>query len=383
MANVPISKLPALPTDTVISTDLFPVSRGNTTYKATGDSFQQYPSFRNKIINGDMRIDQRNAGTALSFGNIARYHTLDRWAISNFGMDQSNTLLGVQRVDISSTDPNGEFQYAIRLFGRPGNPNLVGGDLVELNQYIESSNSRCIANKKVVLSFRLRTNTATVPVTWVLLYPDSTDNFSTTGTPIQSGTVTATTTPTTFSTPPISLPNGVIRGLRVVLEVGSASINLPSGRALDITGVQLEEGSIATPFEHRPFQTELALCQRYFEKSYEINTAVGSNDGTSALLYEPQNVPVGTALNWYIHAPFVVTKRKVPITNCYGRSNTANRLWDPQQLKEQACFPATGSVSRATFAPSGSLTTYTNVAGNAWFYTGGDFYLHWTADAEL
>ena len=226
MANVPISKLPALPTDTVISTDLFPVSRGNTTYKATGDSFQQYPSFRNKIINGDMRIDQRNAGAAVSLAPVARYYTLDRWAISNFG---STSNFGVQRVDISSTDPDGEFQYAIRLFGRPGNPNLVGGDLVELNQYIESSNSRCIANKKVVLSFRLRTNTATVPVTWVLLYPDSTDNFSTTGTPIQSGTVTATTTPTTFFTPPISLPNGVIRGLRVVLEVGSTSINLPSG----------------------------------------------------------------------------------------------------------------------------------------------------------
>jgi len=55
-----------------------------------------------------------------------------------------------------------------------------------------------------------------------------------------------------------------------------------------LTGVQLEQGSVATPFESRPFGEEVALCQRYFQKSYDIATAPGSiTSAGQAIWYDP------------------------------------------------------------------------------------------------
>jgi len=214
-------------------------------------------SFRNKLINGDMRIDQRNAG-AVSTNILANYtYSVDRWTIGSSGSATTS-----QRI----TDPTTGL-YSLRITGATGNTSI------SFNQRIESQNSLELVNKVVNLSFDSFASTNTT-LQWIIQYPTATDNWSSDGlgTTIASGSVNVTTTRTTFNTGPISLDTNVSKGLLVRFVV----LNHTSGRTINLTNVQLEVGPTATPFEYRPIGTELALCQRYFE-------IVGSNSAMRAV----------------------------------------------------------------------------------------------------
>jgi len=193
---------------------------------------------RNKIINGAMMIDQRNAGAAQTINNTTAY-SVDRWAVNFSG--GSGTA---QRVTGS-----GSFQYALRLTGGSG---VTSGFF---SQKIESYNIADCASSTVTYSIRLSSSIIT-SLTWYARYPNSQDNYSGV-TLITSGTVNITSTPTNY-TFQIALPSQVTNGLEVYFTFGSFT----SG-TIDITGVQLEKGATATPFENRLYGTELALCQRY------------------------------------------------------------------------------------------------------------------------
>jgi hypothetical protein len=85
-----------------------------------------------------------------------------------------------------------------------------------------------------------------------------------------------------------------------------------------ITGVQLEVGKVATPFEHRSYGEELALCQRYFEKSFN------QTDAPSAGLAIPDRRAgvVFGSVNYGFEVNFSVAKRTAP-TMVYYRGNNA------------------------------------------------------------
>jgi hypothetical protein len=203
--------------------------------------------FRNKIINGDMRIDQRNAGAAST--NVLNYYTysVDRWTIGSDGAATTS-----QRI----TDPI-TGSYSLRVTGAAGNT------AISFNQRIESQNSLELVNKVVNLSFDSFASVNTT-LQWIIQYPTSTDSWTSgLGTTIASGAVNVTTTRTTFNTGPINLNINVSNGLLVRFYVLSHT----AGKTIDLTNVQLEVGPTATPFEYRPIGTELALCQRYYYKS--------------------------------------------------------------------------------------------------------------------
>lgn len=148
-----------------------------------------------------------------------------------------------------------------------------------------------------------------------------------------------------------------------------------------ITGLKLELGDSATPFEHRTFDEELALCKRYYEKSFNYDTAPANGVYTQAHL---ANVPY--ADQWVLAAPcvqFEVEKRATPSITYYGSSgkwqvNNNSNGWDT--------FASIGSTYQGT---SGIKTKAMSVSihnnGNSGYTTGyakairGD----WTADAEL
>ena len=65
---------------------------------------------------------------------------------------------------------------------------------------------------------------------------------------------------------------GAWAGSNLISATGAVSVLGTLNATWYITGVQLESGSTATDFERRPFATELSLCQRYYEKSFDLNT---------------------------------------------------------------------------------------------------------------
>jgi hypothetical protein len=205
--------------------------------------------FKNRILNGQMVIDQRNAGASQTINNTTAY-TVDRWYVGFVGGSGTS-----QRVA-----GTGGFQNAIRMTGGSGITSAFVG------QKIESFNSADLAGNTVTVSFRASSSTLT-SIAWYARFPTAVDNYASV-TAISNATINITSTPTnyTFS---FACPSGVTNGLEIFFLTGSFT----SG-TLDITGVQLEKGSTATSFDYRPYGTELALCQRYCYVSIGANSLV-------------------------------------------------------------------------------------------------------------
>ena len=198
-------------------------------------------SMRNRIINGDMRIWQR--GTSFSVVATAAY-SADRWQI----YQPSGTGTITQETDV----PSG-FKYSLKAVG-------AGTDVL---QRIESANISDLAGESVTISFWLKqtVGAGTGSITVQTQYPTASDNW--TGvTDISSQTITPTSSWVRYSLTFTSLPSGVANGYAINIFPTSGG----SSSTFYITGVQLEAGSVATPFERRPYGQELALCQRYFYK---------------------------------------------------------------------------------------------------------------------
>lgn len=201
--------------------------------------------FRNRIINGAMVIDQRNAGASYSPANATVVYGVDRWLTYSVGAG-----ITAQRISNSGLT---EFPYAFRQTGASGNT------YASFVQRIESFNCLDLVGQQVTVSFFAATsNSSNVRVT--IESAGTTDNFSA-PTILQQQTVATTSTLTRYSVTFTALPSSVANGIQLDIEAASG---IGAGVTLTITGVQLEKGSTATSFDYRPYGTELALCQRYF-----------------------------------------------------------------------------------------------------------------------
>jgi hypothetical protein len=203
----------------------------------------QLAGVRNRFINAGMAIDQRNAGASVSSSTGVATYTVDRWYAYATG-----AAVTAQRVASSNT----AFTNALRVTGAASNT------AVSVGQRIEAQNSYDLANKTVTLSF-YAASSASITLTWKAYYAGATDNF-TTQTQSNTGTQATTSTLTRYSAT-FTLPSAATTGVSIEIGVAGA---FTSG-TIDLTGVQLELGSVATPFERRSYGAELALCQRYFE----------------------------------------------------------------------------------------------------------------------
>lgn len=206
-------------------------------------------SFRNKIINGNMLIAQRSSGGTAPINQYTP--TLDRWIIDPLG---GPVTWGHGGSPFTGTSlPLGS------LVATAG----VGATVVNMRQRIESVNAYMLAQKKVTVSFYVYGYSTTgATCTPSLSYANSSDNFSAMTTiqvgntvPIINGTFTKYSF--TFNALPLSATQGI--------QLSFDFKGLSQGVVVALGGVQLEEGEYATPFEHRPYGTELALCQRYYE----------------------------------------------------------------------------------------------------------------------
>jgi hypothetical protein len=258
----------------------------------TADSLQ---GFRNRIINGDMRIDQRNAGASVTPAAPNQY-TVDRWKAD---ISVSSKYSAQQ----SSTAPTG---FVNSLLITSLSAYTVGSaERFCMTQNIEGLNVPDLAwgtanAKTITLSFWVRSsltgtfggaisNSAqnrSYPFTYTI---SSANTFEQ-----KTITITGDTSGTWLTTSGIGLR--VIWGLGVgstlsttagawaageyYSATGATSVVGTNGATWYITGAQLEVGSVATPFERRDYGTELSRCQRYFVSLSQPRLR-GVNNGTN------------------------------------------------------------------------------------------------------
>lgn len=201
----------------------------------------------NRLINGGMAIDQRNAGNAQTItAGAALAYAVDRWYAYCTGANVTG-----QRVQGATA---GQFRYQ---FTGAASVTAIG-----FGQRIEQLNSADFAGTTATLSVDLA-NSLLTSVTWTAYYANTADTFGTLASPtrtqIATGTFTVSSTVTRYSTQ-IEIPIEATTGIEIVLSVGAQT----SGTWV-IGDVQLEPGSAATPFERRFYGTELTLCQRYLQ----------------------------------------------------------------------------------------------------------------------
>jgi hypothetical protein len=269
-------------------------------------------TMKNRIINGAMVIDQRNAGASVTPTTTA--FTLDRWKA---GVTQSSKF-SVQQV---TTAPAG-FNNSLKVTSLAATT-VGAGDYYAIIQPIEGYNIADLgfgtANAKTItLSFQVYSS---LTGTFGGALTSSGDNDSypftysiptaNTWTAI-SVTVAGNTGGTWLTTNGIGL--NVYFGLGVgsgysgtvgtwtgnAFKVGTStgtSVVGTNGATFYITGVQLEVGSSATGFEYRQYGTELQLCQRY----YQISVGAVADNGASA-----------NTKYYYVPIPFKVSMRATP-----------------------------------------------------------------------
>jgi hypothetical protein len=249
-------------------------------------------SFKNRLINGGMVIDQRNAGASFTPSN--GQYLVDRWVYS---ATQASKVTAQQNAG-AVTPPVGFVNY--QGITSSSAYSVVSSDFLLFQQRIEGVNIADFAwgtanAKTVTLSFWVRSSlTGTFGGS---IYSNSFDrsypfpySIASANTWTQISVTIPGDTTGTWGTSTSSY-------LAVAFNLGSGALNLgtantwsssiyfgptgavsvvgTNGATFYITGVQLEVGSVATPFERRPYGTELALCQRY---AYQMN----ANDSNGA-----------------------------------------------------------------------------------------------------
>jgi hypothetical protein len=156
----------------------------------------------------------------------------------------------------------------------------------------------------------------------------------------------------------------------VVFNMGSTSI--ANGDYFTLTGVQLEKGSVATPYEIRPYATELALCQRYYEQSYEIGTAPGTNSAGGALFVYGSS---DAGSSFQFTQRYIVPKRVAVSPTFYRVSTGVTGQWD------YARSGASGALSITTYSSTVYSWTGAMAVGSA--FVSVNAYGNWVANAEL
>ena len=266
--------------------------------------------FKNRIINGNMVIDQRNAGASQTFTAAAALaYAVDRW----YGYCTGANVTG-QQVAGATTPTVTQNRYR---FTGAASVTAVG-----FGQRIEQKNSYDLAGSTCTLSADLAISATLTTVTWTAYYATTTaDTFGTLASPtvtsIATGTFTVTSTVTNFSAN-ISVPAAATTGLQILFTVGA----LTAGLTWTIGNVQLEKSSVATSFDTRSYGTVMVLCQRYFEKSYDTATAVGTATNTG--LVQARNAGGSQLGSGYLQVSFAAEKRTTPSITRYSPNTGAS-----------------------------------------------------------
>jgi hypothetical protein len=275
---------------------------------------------KNRIINGDMRIDQRNAGTSVAVPAASTTFFTDRWSI----LENTDGSVTAQQ---STTAPTG-FSNSLLVTVTSDDPSLTTTQQTIIRQPIEGFNTADLsfgtANAQTVTlsfwvrssvtgtfsgSFRNSASDRSYPFTYTILAANTWEKETITIAGDTSGTWIGATNGTGLQVI-FSLGAGPDRtgtanawaGANLVSATGSTNLMATNGATFYITGVQLEIGTSATPFERRLYNQELANCQRYY---YTIG-------GENVYNYAGIGMSYTTTAMYGVTVPFPVNMRAVP-----------------------------------------------------------------------
>jgi len=336
---------------------------------------------RNIIINGNMVCHQRR-GT-ITFSNSA--YSLDRWLMRTDGHS------GAANITKSTTSPDG-FQNSLKVDITTADTSLTGGEYFFIDQRIEANNIHHAAYgnsgaKTMTLSFYVRSNkTGTYNVnlynpsstrqlsrsytinsadTWerkILRIPGDTSGGLTTGTGAGMRCNWYLAAGTSYT----SGSNQATWSAYSVGNTAPSNVNLLDSTSNEwyLTGVQLEIGSEATPYEHRSFGEELALCQRYFY----AHSGEGVNGST------PNPAPdtnlctcsVQSTASVSYNVPLPVPMRTQPTLYSTVTGSTRYRVNSAGANQNSGSDPTINSALTTHTMASGSIAGFSNlVAGQA------------------
>ena len=289
--------------------------------------------FRNRLINGQMVIDQRNAGASVTSASGTSY-TLDRWATSN----SQASKYSVQQIATTGNALAAGFSYALGITSLSAY-SLGAGDYFNIQQRIEGFNTADLqfgtaSAKTVTLSFWV---SSSLTGTFGGVLQNSTTNYCYPFTyTISSANTyeykTVTITGATAGTW-VGATNG--RGLFVSFGLGvgstysgtagswasasyesatgATSVVGTNGATFYITGIQLERGSSATGFEYRQYGQELQLCQRYYQFIGGVATG-----------FPIVQAYQSASTNFSMPMSFAVTMRTTPTATVLGTWSVSN-----------------------------------------------------------
>ena len=301
--------------------------------------------FRNRVINGDFRIDQRNNGASFTPTVVGKTYTLDRW----WGWVAVASKFSVQRsteVPVGQGFTNSMLVTSLSAYSTP-----VGG-YYGVGQHIEGYNIADMgfgtaSATTATLSFWARSSIAGT-------FSVALENGSFNRSYIFNYTISSVNTWQYFTLPfradtTGTWDNTTGQGLRLWWDLGSndttyagaagswlaadklrttgaVSLIGTNAATLYIAGVQVEKGSVATPFEFRPYAIELALCQRYFQIINAIggqNYFVGIAGGVNSYVCSIVTFKLTTAMR-VTPAQYWYTDASPQLTTVAGGSSTLN-----------------------------------------------------------
>jgi len=347
---------------------------------------------KNMVNNGGMTISQRYGGSSSTPSN--NKHTLDQM---RYDMSQSDKF-AVKQV---TNSPSG-FSHSMRVTSA-ASTSPGSSDYFLLQTFIEGTNSARLGwgtsnAQTVTLSFYVKSSIAGIYAcgirnqaydrgitqTYEIKYPDTWERKTVTFPGDTSGTWLTTTN----------------SGLKINFDLGSGSgfeaastgtwlgtndfITSNSVKLLEtngaqwyITGIQLETGRVATPFEHRGFREELAQCQRYYCKSYNYETSPGTDTMIGSRWGRNYDPTDSRSANVAV-VPFPTTMRATPNVTFRGIHTGTTGKWTTGSSNPNASNTDYDVNSIYDLGQNGfSSISSTNIAAETFF--GG----HYEAEAEM
>jgi len=337
--------------------------------------------FKNRLINGAMLIAQR--GTTATSTNL--WYPADRFRLAVSNSSKVN-------LSQSTTAPTG---FVNSILATSLAATTVGStDAYEISQQIEGYNIADLgwgtaSAKTVTLSFWVRSsltgtfggvfensgNTRAYPFSYTISAANTWEQKTITVAGDTSGTWLTDNS------------RGII--IRWSLGVGSTYLNTANawvagdyysvtgetklvatnGATWYITGTQLEVGSTATSFDYRPYGTELALCQRYYCKSYQIETAptTSTTSGCYGVIAGATTLLFGGGNKW------PVQMRATPTVTIYSQTGTSGKL----------TVSGGSDIGTSVVSETPSQFGAVGISAASGFTTGSWYYGHFVATAEL